>query len=163
MGGLGSPKDFQAHEGPIVCATTTKKGTYLATASAQVSFLSPFSFSDFPPFFCRPFVILSVSQGTIIRIHDLLHENRLVNELRRGTKPSSVYNIAFSSDEKMIVVSSSSGTVHVFDMYHNTLSAFLSLLLVDFYSRRFCLLFFITIILNNPYSFVHTSIHIQNI
>jgi len=75
-----------AHEAKLNCMAVNTSGTQLATSSEK---------------------------GTLIRIFNTENGQRLT-ELRRGTQPANVYCINFSADSRLLCVSSSHGTIHVF-------------------------------------------------
>lgn len=54
--------------------------------------------------------------GTLLRV---FVGNELKYEFRRGTYSSRIYDLQFSKDNKILACCSSSGTVHLFDLYDN--------------------------------------------
>eukprot|EP00906_Rhabdomonas_costata_P004916 RCo007371 len=80
---------FKAHNNGLACLALNSNGTFLATASEK---------------------------GTLIRIFDLqVTPPTLIKEVRRGAREARIYSISFSSCSRFVSVTSSSGTLHVFD------------------------------------------------
>ena len=76
---------FKAHRSSIACISINNTGTLIATASEK---------------------------GTLIRIYDL--SGLLLQELRRGTQYANIYSIEFDKNDKYLVCSSDTGTIHIF-------------------------------------------------
>jgi WD repeat-containing protein 45 len=81
-------KYVRAHDGPIACLGLSRDGRRLATAS---------------------------DKGTVLRVFDTETGQKLT-EVRRGTTSQTIHSIAFSNDDRYMACSSSSGTVHLFDI-----------------------------------------------
>eukprot|EP00906_Rhabdomonas_costata_P004917 RCo007372 len=80
---------IEAHNNGLACLALNSNGTFLATASEK---------------------------GTLIRIFDLQASRpTLIKEVRRGAREARIYSISFSSCSRFVSVTSSSGTLHVFD------------------------------------------------
>eukprot|EP00127_Corallochytrium_limacisporum_P005022 Clim_evm18s197 gene=Clim_evmTU18s197 len=77
---------LQAHKSPVRCIAFNQSGTMIATAS---------------------------DKGTIIRIFSVPDSKKLF-QFRRGTKPATIYSIAFSVTGKFLCVSSDTDTIHIF-------------------------------------------------
>ncbi|KAH7819870.1 Autophagy-related protein 18 B (Atg18B) [Monocercomonoides exilis] len=84
----GSYQILEAHDHPVVALAFRKDGQWLATASAK---------------------------GTIIRVWDT-ESKAMVMELKRSSvgRQAHIHSLAFSDDGTMLVVSSSSKTIHIF-------------------------------------------------
>ncbi|KAJ3439968.1 wd-repeat protein interacting with phosphoinosides wipi -related [Anaeramoeba flamelloides] len=54
-------------------------------------------------------------EGTRIRIFDVISKKKLF-ELRRGSSPAKIFNIAFNFNSTLVAVTSSSSTMHVFQI-----------------------------------------------
>jgi len=80
--------DVAAHKTEITCIGMSIDGTLVATASAK---------------------------GTLIRVFNT-KTGSLEREFRRGTQPTAITSLNFTSDNSFLLVSSGSGTVHVFDV-----------------------------------------------
>ncbi len=80
---------IEAHEGEISCIAINRTGTRIATASEK---------------------------GTLIRIWDVETRDKL-KEVRRGSSQVEMYSIAFSNDSRYLCCTSSSGTLHLFDIH----------------------------------------------
>eukprot|EP01118_Nematostelium_gracile_P005312 TRINITY_DN1671_c0_g1_i1.p1 TRINITY_DN1671_c0_g1~~TRINITY_DN1671_c0_g1_i1.p1 ORF type:complete len:354 (-),score=60.51 TRINITY_DN1671_c0_g1_i1:38-1099(-) len=63
----------------------------------------------------------SSNKGTVIRVHSITDEKKCY-QFRRGTYPAVVYSIAFSFDSTLLVVSSETGTVHIFKVDQGVVS-----------------------------------------
>eukprot|EP00009_Paramoeba_aestuarina_P001815 CAMPEP_0201507796 /NCGR_PEP_ID=MMETSP0161_2-20130828/1356_1 /ASSEMBLY_ACC=CAM_ASM_000251 /TAXON_ID=180227 /ORGANISM="Neoparamoeba aestuarina, Strain SoJaBio B1-5/56/2" /LENGTH=284 /DNA_ID=CAMNT_0047902267 /DNA_START=99 /DNA_END=950 /DNA_ORIENTATION=+ len=75
-----------AHETGLACVALNMDGTLLATASEK---------------------------GTLVRIYDTA-SGELLRELRRGSGQAQIYSIKFSPDSKFLLVTSDTGTIHLF-------------------------------------------------
>lgn len=62
------------------------------------------------------------NKGTIVRIFNV-HTGVKLYQFRRGTYPTKIYSLAFSSDNRYVVATSSSGTVHIFRLGEEELLA----------------------------------------
>lgn len=84
----GSYQILEAHDHAVVCLAFGKDGERLATASTR---------------------------GTIIRVWDT-NTKALVTELKRSKigREAKIHSLCFSEDGSMLVVSSSSKTIHIF-------------------------------------------------
>ena len=76
----------QAHQNPLVALEFSATGTKLATCSTK---------------------------GTIIRVYSI-PDCQLLHTLRRGTKEADVHLLTFSPNADIVLVGSSSGTLHLF-------------------------------------------------
>ena len=76
----------EAHRSPLSCIAMSSEGTILATAS---------------------------DKGTIIRVFSLPQAEKLY-QFRRGSIPSSIYNMSFNLNSTLLCVSSATDTVHIF-------------------------------------------------
>jgi len=79
---------IRAHDNEITAIALTPKADYVATAS---------------------------SKGTLIRVFDSSLGNT-IKEFRRGAKPSIIYSLAFNETGDFVCCTSSSGTIHLFDV-----------------------------------------------
>lgn len=79
---------IKAHDNEITAIALTPKADYVATAS---------------------------SKGTLIRVFDTSLGNT-IKEFRRGAKPSIIYSLAFNETGDFLCCTSSSGTIHLFDI-----------------------------------------------
>lgn len=61
------------------------------------------------------FVATASEKGTIVRLYKVA-DGKLLKEFRRGMKPVSITGLAFSSDNSLLLASSNTGTVHLFDL-----------------------------------------------
>ncbi|KAH6613379.1 WD40-repeat-containing domain protein [Chaetomium tenue] len=77
---------IEAHKMPLCCIALNHEGTKVATASER---------------------------GTIVRVHSVPEGHKLF-EFRRGTIPSTIYNMSFNLSSTLLCVSSSTETVHIF-------------------------------------------------
>ncbi|ODV86620.1 hypothetical protein CANARDRAFT_27048 [[Candida] arabinofermentans NRRL YB-2248] len=77
---------IEAHKTPLAAIALSKDGLLLATAS---------------------------DKGTIVRIFSVTTGIKLY-QFRRGTYPTKIYSLAFSPDNKFVIASSATETVHVF-------------------------------------------------
>ncbi|CAD6502641.1 BgTH12-05231 [Blumeria graminis f. sp. triticale] len=84
--GLVALNVVEAHRSPLSCVALNNEGTLLATASET---------------------------GTIIRVFSLPKGNKLF-QFRRGTYPSTIYSLSFNLSSKLLCVSSTTDTVHIF-------------------------------------------------
>lgn len=89
-----SPITINAHQGELACIAVNQQGTLLATAS---------------------------DKGTLIRVWDV-SKKEILNELRRGSDPATVYCINFSHDSDFLCCSSDKGTIHIFALKHPQLN-----------------------------------------
>ncbi|RKP29784.1 WD40 repeat-like protein [Metschnikowia bicuspidata] len=62
------------------------------------------------------------NKGTIVRVFNV-HTGVKLYQFRRGTYPTKIYSLAFSSDNRYVVATSSSGTVHIFRLGEEELLA----------------------------------------
>jgi len=85
---IHDPIDINAHKSAVRCLAINHDGSLFATSSQR---------------------------GTVIRVYKT-EDGKLVKEVRRGTKPVTMYSIAFSHDNKYMCCYSSSGTVHIFGL-----------------------------------------------
>ena len=76
----------EAHRSPLSCIAMNSEGTMLATAS---------------------------DKGTIIRVFSVPQAEKLY-QFRRGSIPSSIYNMSFNLNSTLLCVSSATDTVHIF-------------------------------------------------
>ncbi len=81
-------QEINAHSTEIVALTMNNDGSLVASASEK---------------------------GTIIKIFKTKDAD-LIQELRRGTKPATIYSLAFNHTSQLIACSSSSGTIHIFNV-----------------------------------------------
>ncbi|XP_078433696.1 autophagy 18 B-like protein isoform X2 [Wolffia australiana] len=82
---------IDAHQNPLAAVAFSLSGTYMATAS---------------------------DQGTVIRVH-LVSQATKSYDFRRGTYPSVIYSLCFGPSIELpdvLVVTSSSGSVHIFSL-----------------------------------------------
>ncbi|ODV80395.1 autophagy-related protein 18 [Suhomyces tanzawaensis NRRL Y-17324] len=77
---------IEAHKSTLAAMTLSNDGSLLATAS---------------------------DKGTIVRVFSVETGVKLY-QFRRGTYPTKIYSLSFSSDDKYVVATSSSETVHIF-------------------------------------------------
>ncbi|KAH7821313.1 Autophagy-related protein 18 A (Atg18A) [Monocercomonoides exilis] len=86
----GSYQILEAHDHPVVALAFRKDGQWLATASAR---------------------------GTIIRVWDT-ETKEMIMELKRSSvgRTAEIHSLSFSDDGTMLVVSSSSKTIHIFSL-----------------------------------------------
>lgn len=77
---------IEAHKSPLAALALSKDGTLLATAS---------------------------DKGTIVRIFSVAGGAKLY-QFRRGTYATKIFSLNFSTDNKYVLATSSSGTLHVF-------------------------------------------------
>jgi WD40 repeat protein len=77
-----------AHKNALLCIGVSPDGALIATASER---------------------------GTLVRVFET-GAGKLVREFRRGTKAADINSVNFSQDNTLIVATSSSGTIHVFDL-----------------------------------------------
>ena len=57
------------------------------------------------------------TQGTLVRIFDPTTSKKL-GELRRGSTPTTICDLAFDLDNKYLTCTSDKGTVHIFKIAH---------------------------------------------
>ncbi|KAM9924838.1 hypothetical protein OXX59_004283 [Metschnikowia pulcherrima] len=86
---------IEAHKSALSAMCLSKDGSLLATAS---------------------------DKGTIVRVFNV-HTGVKLYQFRRGTYPTRIFSISFSNDNKYIVATSASETVHVFRLGENELLA----------------------------------------
>lgn len=86
---------IEAHKSALSAMCLSKDGSLLATAS---------------------------DKGTIVRVFNVKSGVKLY-QFRRGTYPTKIFSLAFSNDNKYIVATSSSETVHVFRLGESELLA----------------------------------------
>lgn len=77
---------IEAHKSTIAAMSFSNDGSLLATAS---------------------------DKGTIVRVFDVATGTKLY-QFRRGTYPTKIYSLRFSADDKYVLATSSSLTVHIF-------------------------------------------------
>lgn len=77
---------IEAHKSTLAAMSLSSDGSLLATAS---------------------------DKGTIVRVFSVATGTKLY-QFRRGTYPTKVYSVAFSPDNRYVVTTSASGTVHIF-------------------------------------------------
>ncbi|CUM63337.1 uncharacterized protein PRCAT00000909001 [Priceomyces carsonii] len=77
---------IEAHKSALAAITLSSDGLLLATAS---------------------------DKGTIIRVFSVTTGIKLY-QFRRGTYPTKIYSLKFSSDDMYVIATSASGTVHIF-------------------------------------------------
>lgn len=77
---------IEAHKSALAAITLSTDGTLLATAS---------------------------DKGTIVRVFSVATGLKLY-QFRRGTYPTKIFTLSFSFDNKYVLATSSSGTVHIF-------------------------------------------------
>ena len=82
----------EAHRSPLACIALNNDGTLLATAS---------------------------DKGTIIRVFSVPDGNKLY-QFRRGSMPSRIYSMSFNTASTLLCVSSSTDTIHVFKLSHQS-------------------------------------------
>ena len=85
----------EAHRFPLAAISISFNGKVFATASTK---------------------------GTIIRVFSLPEGERLF-KFKRGLSYATIYNMMFSFDSKFLLVCSSTGTVHVFKLFYESLSS----------------------------------------
>ncbi|KAI9747685.1 MAG: autophagy protein [Lichina confinis] len=85
----------EAHRSPLSCVVTNNEGTLLATAS---------------------------DKGTIVRVFSVPQAEKLY-QFRRGSIPSSIYNMSFNLNSTLLCVSSATETVHIFRLGGSTAGA----------------------------------------
>jgi autophagy-related protein 18 len=83
---------IKAHQSTLGCLSINTDGTLLATASEK---------------------------GTIIRVFSLPSGERLFN-FRRGSLPAQIFCMSFNTASTLLAVSSSTETVHIFSLIHQT-------------------------------------------
>jgi hypothetical protein len=88
---------LNAHQNEVVYLTLNSDASCLATASEQ---------------------------GTLIRIFDTSSSPKLVKEFRRGSDPATIYSLKFRFDNRMLLITSSKGTVHWFTLDSDPSSGF---------------------------------------
>ena len=85
---LPPPVPIMAHQSGIAAMCISDDGSFVATASEK---------------------------GTVIRVYEMASGKQL-KELRRGMKSAVITSLSFSPDGSMLLVSSNTGTVHLFDL-----------------------------------------------
>lgn len=85
---LSALSEIKAHQSGIAAMCISNDGSFVATASEK---------------------------GTIVRLYKVA-DGKLLKEFRRGMKPVSITGLAFSSDNSLLLASSNTGTVHLFDL-----------------------------------------------
>ncbi|GAB1214529.1 autophagy protein [Aspergillus terreus] len=85
---------IEAHRSPLACITLNSDGTLIATAS---------------------------DKGTIIRVFSVPDGHKLY-QFRRGSIPSRIYSMSFNTTSTLLCVSSSTETIHLFKLSHQTSS-----------------------------------------
>jgi len=58
---------------------------------------------------------VSSDVGTVIKVYNV-NKNELLFELRRGTTSTTIYDIAFNYDSKILACCSGNGTAHIFEL-----------------------------------------------
>lgn len=86
---------IEAHKSGLAALCLSRDGTLLATAS---------------------------NKGTIVRVFSV-ETGEKIYQFRRGTYPTKIYSLSFSSDNKYVVATSSSETVHIFRLGEDELLA----------------------------------------
>lgn len=86
---------IEAHKSALAAMCLSSDGTLLATAS---------------------------DKGTIVRVFNV-HTGVKLFQFRRGTYPTKIYSLSFSKDNKYVVATSSSETVHIFRLGEEELLA----------------------------------------
>lgn len=86
----------EAHKAALSAMSLSNDGSLLATAS---------------------------DKGTIVRVFNVQTGVKLY-QFRRGTYPTKIYSLMFSSDNRYVVATSSSGTVHIFRLGEEELLAY---------------------------------------
>ncbi|WFD01180.1 autophagy protein [Malassezia yamatoensis] len=81
---------ISAHRSPLTCLAFNAQGTLLATAGQK---------------------------GTIVRVYSV-PSGRLLYQFRRGTYPAHISNMAFNTAGTMLVVTSDTDTIHLFQLTH---------------------------------------------
>ncbi|PYH96276.1 autophagy-related protein 18 [Aspergillus ellipticus CBS 707.79] len=84
----------EAHRSPLACITLNSDGTLIATAS---------------------------DKGTIIRVFSVPDGHKLY-QFRRGSIPSRIYSMSFNTTSTLLCVSSSTETIHLFKLSHQSQS-----------------------------------------
>ncbi|KAH8425386.1 phosphoinositide binding protein ATG18 [Aspergillus melleus] len=82
----------EAHRSPLACITLNGDGTLIATAS---------------------------DKGTIIRVFSVPDGHKLY-QFRRGSIPSRIYSMSFNTTSTLLCVSSSTETIHLFKLSHQS-------------------------------------------
>ncbi|ODQ65467.1 WD40 repeat-like protein [Nadsonia fulvescens var. elongata DSM 6958] len=77
---------IEAHKSPLSFVAMNAAGTLIATAS---------------------------DKGTIIRVFSI-PDGKLMNQFRRGSYASKIFSMGFDHDSALLVVSSATGTIHIF-------------------------------------------------
>lgn len=109
-------KTFKCHDGDIRAIALNSEGTLMATCS---------------------------NKGTLIRIWNLTSDNTTpLLELRRGMTQTQIHSLAFSNDSRFLVVTSSSPTIHIYNIpkegeASKNSSSFFSNLQKDFATYKF--------------------------
>lgn len=83
-----SEMEIKAHQNGIVAMCISNDGGFVATASEK---------------------------GTLIRVYKV-SSGKLLKEFRRGIKAVMITGLTFSSDNSLLLVSSNTGTIHLFDL-----------------------------------------------
>ncbi|PYI11170.1 WD40 repeat-like protein [Aspergillus sclerotiicarbonarius CBS 121057] len=83
---------IEAHRSPLACITLNNDGTLIATAS---------------------------DKGTIIRVFSVPDGHKLY-QFRRGSIPSRIYSMSFNTTSTLLCVSSSTETIHLFKLSHQS-------------------------------------------
>ena len=87
---------------------------YLEAIEAHTNVIENVLLSD-----CGKYLVSASERGTLIRIFDI-HTRVQIRELRRGCDPAKITNLALSSDNKVLLVSSDKGTIHLYHTNINT-------------------------------------------
>lgn len=104
-----SEMEIKAHQNGIVAMCISNDGSFVATASEK---------------------------GTLIRVYKV-STGKLVKEFRRGIKAVMITGLMFSSDNSLLLVSSNTGTIHLFDLTSEyTLNPSINDLNLTFYFYR---------------------------
>lgn len=89
----------------------------LAVIEAHKAALSAMSLSD-----DGSLLATASDKGTIVRVFNVQTGVKLY-QFRRGSYPTKIYSLMFSSDNKYVIATSSSGTVHIFRLGEEELLA----------------------------------------
>ncbi|WFD45037.1 autophagy protein [Malassezia psittaci] len=81
---------ISAHRSPLTCLAFNAQGTLLATAGQK---------------------------GTIVRVYSI-PSGRLLYQFRRGTYPAHISNMTFNAAGTMLVVTSDTDTIHLYQLTH---------------------------------------------
>lgn len=87
---------IMAHRTPVLKMSINYVGTLLATCSCKVRYLTKL-------------------KGTIIRVFSLPKGDKIYT-FKRGIQQTQVFSLNFNFSSKYIILSSSSGTIHIFQL-----------------------------------------------